>query len=108
MEIEGSKEDTHNDSVNGQQQEPPSQAGRPPPIVLTTQTNLIQLQKQLTELVKGNFEFRNTRNRIRIVTKEMADFSAIKSHFDTKGMSYFTFYLKSQKPVKVVIRGGYI
>jgi hypothetical protein len=61
MEIEGSKEDTKNDSVNEQQQEPPSQAGRPPPIVLT-QTNSIPLQKQLTELVKGNFEFRNSRN----------------------------------------------
>jgi hypothetical protein len=59
MEIEGTKEDTHNDGVNEQQQEPPSQtgrqAGRPSPVVLTTESNLIQLQKQLTELVKGNF-----------------------------------------------------
>jgi hypothetical protein len=34
----------------------------------------------------------------------MTDFSAIKSHFDNKGMSYFTFYPKSQKPVEAVIR----
>jgi hypothetical protein len=87
MEVEGGKEDTHNDSVNEQQQEPPSQAGRPPPIVLTTQTNLIKLQNHRTELVKGNFKFRNTRNGTRIVTKEMADFSAIKSYFDNQGLS---------------------
>jgi hypothetical protein len=43
MGIEASKEDTHNDNVNEQQQEPPSQAGRPPSIVLTIQTNLIKL-----------------------------------------------------------------
>jgi hypothetical protein len=103
MEIEGSKEDTHNISVIEQQQGPPSQEGRPPRIALT-ETNLIQLQKQLTELVKGNFEFCNTRNGTRIVTKEMADSSAITSHFYNKRMSYFTFYPKSQKPVKTVIR----
>jgi hypothetical protein len=40
------------------------------------------LQKQLKELVKGNFVFRNTRYGSRVITKEMADFSAIKSHFD--------------------------
>jgi hypothetical protein len=40
------------------------------------------LQKQLKELVKGNFVFRNTRNGTRIVANEMADLSAIKSLFD--------------------------
>jgi hypothetical protein len=99
-----SKEDTHNDSVNEQQQEPRSQADRLPPIVLTAQTNLIQLQKQLTELVKGKFEFCNPRNATRIVTEDMAGFSAIKSHLDNKRMFCFTFYQKSQKPVKAVIR----
>jgi hypothetical protein len=60
------------------------------------------LQKPLKELVTGNFEFCNTRNGTRVVTKEMADFSAIKSHFNNQRMSYFTFYPKSQKPVKAV------
>jgi hypothetical protein len=36
--------------------------GRPPPIVLTSTDNLIQMQKQLKGLAKDNFEFRNTRN----------------------------------------------
>jgi hypothetical protein len=44
-------------------------AGRPPPIVLTSATNLIQLQKQLTNVVEDNFEFRNTRNGTRVITK---------------------------------------
>jgi hypothetical protein len=55
------------------------------PIALTG-TNLILLQKQLKGLVKGNFEFRNTRNGTRIVTKEMVDFSAIKSYFRDQKM----------------------
>jgi hypothetical protein len=38
MELEGSKEET-----NGEQQEPTNQTGRPPPIILTSATNLLQL-----------------------------------------------------------------
>jgi hypothetical protein len=34
----------------------------------------------------------------------MVNFSAIKSHFDEQKLPYFTFYPKSQKPVKAVIR----
>jgi hypothetical protein len=54
---------------------------RPPPIILTSTVNLIQLQKHLKSVVKGDFEFRSTRNGTRVITKDMADFEAVKSHF---------------------------
>jgi hypothetical protein len=34
----------------------------------------------------------------------MADYSAIREYFDSENLNYFTFYPKSQKPVKAVIR----
>jgi hypothetical protein len=34
----------------------------------------------------------------------MADFSAIHSHFESDNLPYFTFYPKSQKLMKVVMR----
>jgi hypothetical protein len=78
MEL-GQTEDTNNQTDGEQQQQPPnSQRGRPPPIILISTVNLMQLQRQLKGIVKGSFEFRKTRNRTRIVTKEMADYSAIK------------------------------
>jgi hypothetical protein len=78
--------DVEDDCTEGQQQQTPSsQAGRPPPIALTSQVNLIQLQRQL----KGNFEFRSTRNGTRIVTKEVEDFSTIRSHFQSNNLQYF-------------------
>jgi hypothetical protein len=53
-----------------QQQPAPSiQASMPPPIVLTSQVNLIQLQRQLKGLLKGNFKFRITRNCMRVATE---------------------------------------
>jgi hypothetical protein len=54
-----------------------------PLTVLIYEVNLIQLQRQLKGLLKGNFEFRSTRNGIRIVTKEMAHFSTILFHLES-------------------------
>jgi hypothetical protein len=34
----------------------------------------------------------------------MADFQSVKSHFDTNKLSYYSFYPKSEKPMKAVIR----
>jgi hypothetical protein len=62
------------------------------------------LQKQLKNVVKQDFEFRTTRNGTKIITKNMADFHAIKSHFDAIKLSYYTFFPKSEKPIKAVIR----
>jgi hypothetical protein len=64
----------------------------------------MQLQRQVKNIVTGSFEFRNTRSGTRIVTKEMADFSAIKKHLESDNLSYFTYFPKSEKPVKAVIR----
>jgi hypothetical protein len=59
----------------------PGKTGRPPTIFLTSTTNLINLQKQLKNVVKENFELRSTRNGTRVITTAMADFKTIKSHF---------------------------
>jgi hypothetical protein len=34
----------------------------------------------------------------------MADYSAIRSHFESNNLHYYTFHAKSQKPIKAVIR----
>jgi hypothetical protein len=72
--------------------------------VLTSAVNLILVQKQLKGLVKGNFEFRSTRNGTRVITKEMADYSDIRAYFDSNHLHYYTFYPNSEKPIMAVIR----
>jgi hypothetical protein len=61
------------------------------------------MQKKLKGLCKGDFEFCSMRNGTRIITKEMADYSAIHSYLETHKLPYFTFFPKSQKPIKAVI-----
>jgi hypothetical protein len=81
-----------------------NKTSRPPPIILTSATNLIKLQKQLKGFVTENFEFRSTRNGTRVVTRAMADFNAVRSNFEKNNLSYFTFFPKSDRPIKAVIR----
>jgi hypothetical protein len=85
-------------------QAPYSQTGRPLPIVLISEIKPIQLQRQMKGFLKGNVEFRNSRNGTRIVMKEMEDFSAIRFHFESNNLPHFTFSLKSQKSIKAVTR----
>jgi hypothetical protein len=82
------------------EQDVPRKSSRPPPIVMISTTNLIRLQRDLKEYVKGEYEFRNTRNGTRITTKEMVDYLAIKSYLEKNNLQYLTFYPNSEKPIK--------
>jgi hypothetical protein len=46
----------------------------------------VKPQRQLKGLLKGNFELRSTRNGTRVFTKEMADFSTIRSDFERNNL----------------------
>jgi hypothetical protein len=75
-----------------------------PSFVLTSATNLVQLQKQLKGVAKQIFEFRSTKNGALVITKSMVNFQAVKYHFDSQNLSYYSFFPKSEKLIKVVIR----
>jgi hypothetical protein len=49
-------------------------------------------------------EIHKTRSGTRVVTKDMVDYQAVKEHFNQNSLSYFTFYPKSEKPMKAVLR----
>jgi hypothetical protein len=50
--------------------------------MITSTTNLIQLQSGIKDHVKGQYEFRNKHNVTHTITKEMAGYSAIKSYLE--------------------------
>jgi hypothetical protein len=74
----------------------PVKSARPPPIVLTSAGNLIQLQKQLKGVAK-------TCNGTKVVTMDMVDYQAVRNFLDSHSLSYFTFFPKTDKPIKAVI-----
>jgi hypothetical protein len=76
-----------------QEEATPGKTGRPPPIVITATVNLLQLQKLIKSVVKKNFEFRNTRNGTRVITKTLGDFAAVKSYLETNNLHYLPLTL---------------
>jgi hypothetical protein len=86
-----------------QEEATPGKTGRPHPIVINATVNLLQLQKLIKSVVKEYFEFRNTRNGTRVITKTLADFVRIKTYLETHNLPYFTFYPKSLNPNKAII-----
>jgi hypothetical protein len=86
------------------QETAPAKSTSQPPIVLTSAANLIQLQKQMKGVAKQSFELPNARNGTRVFTKDTKYFQAVKAHFDQNNLCYFTFFPKSEKPLKAVIR----
>jgi hypothetical protein len=47
----------------------PNKSARPPPIILTSAANLIQLQKKLKGVARQSFEFRNTMSATRVAPR---------------------------------------
>jgi hypothetical protein len=70
---------------------------------MTSTTNLTRIKSDLKENVKGEYEFRNTRNGTRIIAKEM-DYSAMKSYLEKNNLHYFNFPPNSEKHMKAVNR----
>jgi hypothetical protein len=52
---------------------------------------------------KGEYEFRNTRNVICIITKEMVNYFAMKSYRKKNNLKYFPFSPNSEKPIRAAI-----
>jgi hypothetical protein len=48
----------------------------------TSTTNLIRLKSDLKDHIKGEYEFQYTQNGTHIITKEMVDYSAMKSYME--------------------------
>jgi hypothetical protein len=77
--------------------------GRPHLLVLTSDANLISLQRELKSVVSGEFLFRNTATGTRITTKSMVDYNATQKLLTEQNLHFSTFYKKADKPIKAVI-----
>jgi hypothetical protein len=89
------------DQPNEEQPQPSSgKSGRPLPTVLTSATNVIQLQRHIKSIVTCSFEFRNTRSGTRIVTKERRTFQLSKSTWRITTYLIFPFTPNQRSPPK--------
>jgi hypothetical protein len=81
--------DTKTGAQNALPEQEASRKSSRPPLTMTATTNLIRLQINLRKYAKGEYESRNTRNGTRYITKDKADYSAIKSYMEKNNLHYF-------------------
>jgi hypothetical protein len=74
----------------------------PPSMIITAQLNLLRLQGEIKASTKGSLEIRNARNGTSLVTKEMADYLAIKELLEEKTLLYIP--PQSVKQIKAAIK----
>jgi hypothetical protein len=77
------EDDTTSTGENGVQREStsvPKAAGMPAPVISTMSLNLLKFQGELKPIIKGAFKFRTTRNGIKVVTTDMANYLALMRH----------------------------
>jgi hypothetical protein len=90
-EITGKEEEANNEQKYGKD--------RPPPIIITATVYLLKFQAEIKTISKGNFQLRNDRNGVKIITRELVDYLAIKKYLEEKKIPYYNFYPKSIRPI---------
>ena len=77
---------------------------RPPPITIVNKVNVFQQNKEFKTFLKGDFKVVNTREGLRYYTTTSDDFRALKNHLEEKKIQHFSFQLKSDLPLRVVLK----
>jgi hypothetical protein len=77
---------------------------RPHPIAITSEAELTSLQREIKSVVSGEFLSRNTATGNRITTKSTLDYNATQKFLTEQNLHFSTFYTKTDKLVKAVIR----
>jgi hypothetical protein len=69
-----------------------------PPSIVTFTTNFIWLKSHIKYHVKGEYEYRNTWSGTSIITKDMEDYSVVKSYLENNILHNFTFSPNFKEP----------
>ena len=77
---------------------------RPPPITVLNRDNFFKQNKEIKALLKGDLKVVNTSQGLRYYTSSEEDFRALKQHFVTKKQEHFTFQLRKDLPLRVVLK----
>ena len=82
----------------------PKKEPRPPPITLIGHENLIQLTKVIKPILSGDLKVITTNEGFRFYTQTISDHRALKTYFEQQKKQYFTYQLRSEMPLRVMLR----
>ena len=77
---------------------------RPPPITVMGHEAIFKTNKELKALISGDLKAVNTKDGMRYYTNTEDDYKKVRNYFDQKKKQYFTHQIKSELPLRVVIK----
>ena len=77
---------------------------RPPPITVLGHDNICQSNKVIKSLLKGDLKVVNTREGLKYHVTSMEDHRALIEHLKSQGKQYYTYQLRSDLPLRVMIK----
>ena len=76
---------------------------RPPPITVLGHDNLFLKNKEIKALIKGDMKIVNTKEGFRYYLSSVEDFRTDKTHLEAKKQEFFTFQIRSELPLRVIL-----
>lgn len=86
------------------QHPPHAPTAKPPPITIPSLPHPLKFTKTLQGLLLNNLKAVNTRDGMKIYTDTLADFQTTKDHLNKENIEYFTYQLRQDRPLRVIIR----
>ena len=77
---------------------------RPPPITVMGHEAIFKTNKELKAIISGDLKVVNTKDGMRYYTNSEEDYKKVRNFFDQKKKQYFTHQIKSELPLRVVIK----
>ena len=77
---------------------------RPPPITVLGHSNLFLKNKEIKSMIKGDMKVVNTKDGLRYYLSSVEDFHVVKKHLEIQKQEFFTFQVKSELPLRVILK----
>ena len=77
---------------------------RPPPITVLGHDNLFLKNKEIKGLIKGEMKVVNTKEGFRYYFSSVEDYKIVKQHLKDQNQEFFTFQIRSELPLRVILK----
>lgn len=81
-----------------------SQPPKPPPVTVPSLPRPLHFNKDLRSRLQADFKTVSTRDGIKIYTTTVDDFRTLKAILTEEKVEYFTYQLRQERPLRVMIR----
>lgn len=102
--MEAEETEAENPAQEGDEGQPPNRSPKPPPITVPDLPNTLQFNKKIKGKITGDYKVVSTREGMKLYASNIEDFNLIKNELKQDNINFFTYQLRQERPIRVVLR----